>query len=305
MSTSGAVWLAPAMMIASGSIHAVVNAILKGGRDKMAGRATIDGSSALLLLPATLFVPLPHGAWAWLFATAFLHCAYLYALVRAFEASDFSAAYPILRGTAPLVTAALAIGVFGEPASGRELAGIAMIGGAMFVMVSGRHISRAGLGWALFTGVTIAAYTVIDANGVRAAPTPLSYIVWMFVLMGGLIVTMFALLSRGGIFASARAMASGRGGGRAVDPDLWAGAQCFCARSDRSTRRAARDRHGNRAGDRDLRAQGAGDCRASIGRGGDTEWRGADPDPVTTPLRAFREGLRCLQGRHQPGTPFG
>lgn len=205
MSATGAVWLAPAMMIASGSIHAVVNAILKGGRDKMAGRATIDGSSAVLLLPATLFVPLPHGAWAWLFATAFLHCAYLYALVRAFEASDFSAAYPILRGTAPLVTAALAIGVFGESASGRELAGIAMIGGAMFVMVSGRHISRAGLGWALFTGVTIAAYTVIDANGVRAAPTPLSYIVWMFVLMGGLTVTMFALLSRGGIFASARA----------------------------------------------------------------------------------------------------
>lgn len=205
MSASGAVWLAPAMMIASGSIHAVVNAILKGGKDKMAGRATIDGSSAVLLLPATLFVPLPHGAWAWLFATAFLHCAYLYALVRAFEASDFSAAYPILRGTAPLVTAALAIGVFGESASGRELAGIAMIGGAMFVMVSGRHISRTGLGWALFTGVTIAAYTVIDANGVRAAPTPLSYIVWMFVLMGGLTVTMFALLSRGGIFASARA----------------------------------------------------------------------------------------------------
>ncbi|MCH7861549.1 hypothetical protein ACQKOH_06100 [Sphingomonas sp. NPDC092331] len=40
--------LAPAMMIASGSIHAVVNAILKGGR------AIIDGSSALILPPATL-----------------------------------------------------------------------------------------------------------------------------------------------------------------------------------------------------------------------------------------------------------
>jgi drug/metabolite transporter (DMT)-like permease len=196
--------LAPAMMIASGSIHAVVNAILKGGKDKMAGRAVIDGSSALLLLPATLLVPLPHGAWGWLAATAVIHCAYLYALVRALEASDFSAAYPILRGTAPLVTAALAIGLFGEPASGRELAGIALIGAAMFVMVGGRHISRAGLGWALFTGVTIAGYTVVDAHGVRAAPTPLSFIVWMFVLMGSATVTMFALLSRGRIFVSAR-----------------------------------------------------------------------------------------------------
>ena len=192
------------MMIASGSIHAVVNAILKGGKDKMAGRATIDGSSALLLLPATLLVPLPSGAWGWLFATAFLHCAYLYALVRAFETSDFSAAYPILRGTAPLVTAALAIGVFGEAASLRELAGIALIGAAMFVMIAGKHISGAGLGWALFTGVTIACYTVIDAHGVRAAPTPASYIVWMFVLMGMLTVAMFTLLSKGAILVSAR-----------------------------------------------------------------------------------------------------
>lgn len=195
--------LAPVMMIASGSIHAVVNAILKGGKDKMAGRAVIDGSSALLL-PATLLVPLPHGAWGWLIATALLHCVYLYALVRAFETSDFSAAYPVMRGTAPLVTAALAMGLFGEPASARELAGIALIGTAMFLMVTSRHISRAGLGWALFTGVTIAGYTVIDANGVRAAPTPFSFIVWLFVLMGTATVTMFALFSKGAIFASAR-----------------------------------------------------------------------------------------------------
>ena len=194
--------LAPAMMIASGSIHAVVNAILKGGRDKMAGRAVIDASSAMILLPATLLVPAPTGAWGWIMATALLHCAYLYALVRAFETSDLSAAYPILRGTAPLVTAALAIGLFGEPASPRELIGIALIGSAMFVMVAGRHISRAGLGWALFTGVTIAGYTVIDAHGVRAAPTPASYIVWMFVLMGAATVTMFAIVSKGAIFAA-------------------------------------------------------------------------------------------------------
>lgn len=196
--------LAPAMMIASGSIHAVVNAILKGGKDKMAGRAIIDGSSALILLPATLLVPLPAGAWPWIAGTALVHCLYLYALVRTFETSDYSAAYPILRGTAPLVTAALSVGLFAEPASPRELIGIALIGAAMFIMVMGKHIGRAGLGWALFTGLTIAGYTVIDAHGVRGAPTPTSYIVWMFVLMGICTTTMFALLSKGAIFASAR-----------------------------------------------------------------------------------------------------
>ncbi len=196
--------LAPAMMIASGSIHAVVNAILKGGKDKLAGRSVIDGSSAVIVLPALLFVPLPHGAWAWLAASAVLHCFYLYALVRAFQHSDLSAAYPILRGTAPLLTAGLAIGVFAEAASVRELAGIALIGGAVLAMVAGRHIALSGLGWSLATAVTISAYTVIDAQGVRAAPEPASYIAWLFVVMGTCVVTMFGIMSKGAIFAAAR-----------------------------------------------------------------------------------------------------
>ncbi|MEI9853109.1 MAG: DMT family transporter [Sphingomonas sp.] len=197
-------FLAPAMMIASGSIHAVVNAILKGGSDKLAGRAVIDGTSALILLPALLFVPPPHGAWGWLIASALLHCLYLFALVKSFESSDFSAAYPILRGSAPLITAALAIGVFGEAASVREIAGIAAIGGAVAVLVIGRHVAPAGLGWALLTGVTIATYTVIDANGVRAAPSAMSFTVWLFVTMGACVVTTFGLISKGAIFAAAR-----------------------------------------------------------------------------------------------------
>ncbi|MBX3565708.1 MAG: EamA family transporter [Sphingomonas sp.] len=200
-----AAWLPPAMMIASGSIHAIVNAILKGGKDKMAGRAMIDGSSAVLLLPATLLVPLPDGAWIWLTISAAIHCVYLYAVVRAFESSDFSAAYPIMRGTAPLITAALAIGLTGEDASVRELAGIALLGGAVCVLVMGRHIGRAGLGWALLTAAMIGCYTVTDAQGVRAVPQPASYIVWSFMFSGVAIVTMFGLLSRGRLLAGARA----------------------------------------------------------------------------------------------------
>jgi drug/metabolite transporter (DMT)-like permease len=196
--------LAPLMMIASGSIHAIVNAILKGGKDKLAGRAVIDGSSAVILLPALFFLPLPHGAWGWLVASALLHCLYLFALVRAFEASDLSAAYPILRGTAPLLTAALAIGVFAEPASLRELLGIALIGGAVLALLAGKHIGGAGLAWSLLTAVTISGYTVIDAQGVRAAPEPWSYIAWLFVTMGACVVTFFGLISKGAIFASAR-----------------------------------------------------------------------------------------------------
>ena len=167
--------VAPLLMIASGSIHAVVNAIVKGGRDKMAGRALTDGSSAVILLPATLFVAWPTGAWGWLGASAVLHGFYLYALIRAYQAGDLSAVYPVLRGVAPLITALVTLGALGEPASAQEIAGIALVGAAMFVMVAGKHIERHALGWALATGVCIASYTVIDAHG--------DYIVWMLQTM--------------------------------------------------------------------------------------------------------------------------
>lgn len=195
--------LAPLLMIASGSVHAVVNAIVKGGRDKMAGRALTDGSSAVILLPATLLVPLPAGAWGWIVASAVIHGFYLWALVRAYQVGDLSAAYPVMRGTAPLLTAVVTLGLLGEPASGQEIAGIALIGAAMFVMISARHLGREALGWAIATGVCIAGYTVVDAHGVRAAPSPESYIVWLFVVMGGVVVAMFGIATRGAVFAAA------------------------------------------------------------------------------------------------------
>ena len=46
------------------------------------------------------------------------------------------------------------------------------------------HSSCRALGWALATGATIAIYTVIDAQGVRAAPSAPSYIVWVFLSLG-------------------------------------------------------------------------------------------------------------------------
>ena len=47
--------------------------------------------------------------------------------------------------------------------------------------------------WAALTGTCIAGYTVIDAQGVRAAPTAASYVVWTFILLGGGIGAFFAL----------------------------------------------------------------------------------------------------------------
>ncbi len=72
-------------------------------------------------------------------------------------------------------------------------AGIALVSGGVITVGLGRHVEPRALVWAGSTGVTIALYTVIDGQGVRAAPSTGSYIVWTYlVALGGGIGGLFA-----------------------------------------------------------------------------------------------------------------
>lgn len=185
--------LAALLMLASGASHAVVNAVLKSGGDKMSSRALIDGSSALLILPFAFLVPLPHGAWPWLFVSFAVHLVYLICLIKAFEGADMSAVYPVMRGTAPVLAAMISVLWLGDPISPGVALGIALVSTGTALVAWWNAPSKRALLWALATGVTIAAYTVIDAKGVRAAPSAFSYIVWVFVMLGFGIGAIFAI----------------------------------------------------------------------------------------------------------------
>ena len=190
---------ASAMILVSGAAHAVVNAVLKSGGDKMASRALIDGFSAALMAPVAFLLPLPAHAWIWLAASTAIHLVYLLCLIRAFETADMSVAYPIARGVAPALAASLAVLVFGEPISLPVIVGVALVSVGVMTVGLGRHVDRRALFWAAGTGVCIAAYTVVDAQGVRAAPSAPSYIVWVFLCIGGGVGALFALW-RGPVF---------------------------------------------------------------------------------------------------------
>ena len=185
--------IASIMIVTSGAAHAVVNAILKSGKDKMSSRALMDGFSALILLPFAFVVPLPHAAWGWLVVSGFVHFGYLFCLIRAFENADMTVAYPIARGVAPALAAVGAVGVFGEPITATTIVGAALVSLGVMTVGLGRHVERRALAWALACGVLIALYTVVDAQGVRAAPTAPSYIVWIYLIDGLVIGAIFAL----------------------------------------------------------------------------------------------------------------
>ncbi|HEY5106692.1 MAG TPA: DMT family transporter [Caulobacteraceae bacterium] len=200
--TMTTVQLASVMIIVSGATHAVVNAIFKSGGDKMSSRALIDGFSAVLIAPAAFFLALPTGAWGWLAASGVTHVVYLFALIKAFEDADMMVAYPVFRGIAPALAASVAVLVFREPITPSIAIGVGLVSAGVLATALGRHMRPRPLAWSLLTGMCIALYTVLDAKGVRAAPSAPSYIAWAFLIDGGIIGAAFALW-RGPVFVAA------------------------------------------------------------------------------------------------------
>ena len=177
-----------ALILVSAAVHAVVNILTKQGADKYAMRLLIGVFSAILVAPALFFVPLPQGQALWfLAATAAVHAFYELMLVKSYESAAFSAVYPVARGTGPLFTALGVIVVLGQRPPAIELVGILTVSVGVIAMGLSHRATdgaKAGLAYALATGLTIGCYTVIDASGVRVTPNPFTYVLWFFVAHG-------------------------------------------------------------------------------------------------------------------------
>jgi drug/metabolite transporter (DMT)-like permease len=102
-----------------------------------------------------------------------LYLAYYSFLQRGYASGDLSLSYPLARGTGPLISTLLAIALLGERPSVGALGGIALlIGGVIFLVGNPWQLfaegkgKRSVIGYALLTGVFIAAYTVWDKEAV-------------------------------------------------------------------------------------------------------------------------------------------
>jgi len=186
--------LAFPLIIFSAITHAIYNGLIKAAKDKLVARMLMAVASSLILAPVALFIPLPSPAmFALLGVTAFVHFGYQMAQVKSLQHADYTLAYPLSRGTAPLLVAGLAPLVLGDVVNAGQLAGIAIISLAILSMaLSAPKGNGQGIGFALLTGVAIAAYTLIDAKGSRMSAHPLTFIVWFFIF-DSFVISMFTL----------------------------------------------------------------------------------------------------------------
>jgi drug/metabolite transporter (DMT)-like permease len=173
-------------VLAAALAHASWNAMIKSSRDVLLDLAWITFLAGAVCAPLLFLVEPPgRAAWPYLATTIVVHIGYYFALVGAYRAGDLSHGYPIMRGIAPLLTSVCAVLWLGEVPGALVWLGVVLIcGGVLSLGLAGFHWreSRASMTWALCNAVIIAAYTLVDASGARAATSPQSYVVWLFVL---------------------------------------------------------------------------------------------------------------------------
>jgi drug/metabolite transporter (DMT)-like permease len=188
------------LVLLAGLIHAVWNALAKGMTSQSASFALMNLATAVLSWMVLPFVGVPRSAaWPYLLGSVACHVGYQLFLMGSYERAEFSRAYPIARGVAPMLVSLGGLIFASEHIGAEGLAGIVLIVMGVISLAYVRNSSRldrVGVYWALATGAAIAVYTVVDGLGVRKSHDTLRYAVVLFLIQGTL-WTVSVLLRRG------------------------------------------------------------------------------------------------------------
>jgi len=193
--------LAASAVLAASLLHATWHALVKSSEDRviaLAGMNLVSGVVALALLP--LAHPLPPAILPIIALSVALHVGYKLALARVYAGADLGQAYPLARGFAPIAAAVLAVPLLRQLPGAAALSGIALVcvGIALLAMESGaQRLRLRTAAAALVAGSAVAAYTVVDANGIRVSGDWFSFTVWLVALDSGAFVA-YALGTRRG-----------------------------------------------------------------------------------------------------------
>jgi len=187
-----------AVVIGAGALHACWNAIAKQVDDRLMAFAVIGIGQAVLGGVVLAITGLPYRtAIPFAIASGVIHVGYNLGLMNSYRLGAFNQTYPIARGTSPLVVAIGAYFLADEHLGVAALAGVMTLAvGLMSQAFSAGRLTRADMPAvvaAVLTGLTIAAYTIVDGLGVRHAHDPWAYAAFLYVLQGPPMATVAAL----------------------------------------------------------------------------------------------------------------
>jgi drug/metabolite transporter (DMT)-like permease len=161
-----------AAVLGAAVLHALWNSLVKSARDKFLSSAVVALWCGAAAFVAALVLPRPaEAAMPFIVASAIIHIVYFLLVGRLYHSADLSVAYPMMRGSAPLITAVIALAALGEaPGPIASLGVAALVAGVLTIGASGLahgRINQPTIVVALINSAVIAVYSVIDGQGAR------------------------------------------------------------------------------------------------------------------------------------------
>jgi drug/metabolite transporter (DMT)-like permease len=188
--------------------HASWNAIIRMRGDKLVSMALLVTAAGLIASPGLFFFPiLPAKAWPYVIASAIVHVGYNTFLALAYHHGELTKVYPLVRGSAPVVTLAISLLFLNEAVDTSEAVGVAIVGFGIMVLafdggwrklIASPHV----LIYTAATSLCITAYTLSDGLGARQADNAHQYVVWLFFLDMLPTVAMILVIRRRAFFAA-------------------------------------------------------------------------------------------------------
>ncbi|MCX6522579.1 MAG: EamA family transporter [Actinobacteria bacterium] len=164
--------LATVLALTAAVLHAGWNLAIKQGGDRFLalwGQFTLAGAIGLVVILAV--GGFPANGWWWAFLSGTIHVPYCVYLARAYDHGDFSLVYPMARGGGALLAAIGGLLLLDDHLSPLGIGAIAVVAAGLFLL-AGK--ARGPELWAaLVVAVTIGAYSVSDAKGIRSTDNAL------------------------------------------------------------------------------------------------------------------------------------
>ncbi|WP_375576548.1 EamA family transporter [Paracidovorax oryzae] len=185
------------LVMLSAVMHAAWNLFVKKDEDKFLSLTVMAATSGGICLAMLPFFPgMDPAAWKWLAISAPLHAGYRICLSAGYKHGDMSQVYPIARGATPLMVTAISVLLLGTVLAPWKYVGIAVIGVGIMGLSFARGLPRGNEGraiaFALGTSAFIAVFTLLDSEGARVSGHAVTYVLWLFVLEGILMLVFAA-----------------------------------------------------------------------------------------------------------------
>lgn len=194
-------WFVFLALIFGAFLHALWNSFIKLSPDKPLETAYVNFLTSVVSLPFLLLFGLPDSeAFPYIALSVFLHIGYYYSLSSAYKYGDFSLAYPVMRGSAPLILTVLHAFYLGDLPSYVVCIGIGAISfgvmllGVKKIQAVSQH--RKVFIFTLMNAVIIALYTMVDGVGVNHSSNPWTYI-FLLMFVDGFLFPILLLWKRG------------------------------------------------------------------------------------------------------------